>query len=61
MEFQDILKQLRKDKNLTQLELANAINYSESIIRKWESGNKKPSFDALIALSKFFIWNFRIY
>ena len=54
MEFQDILKQLRIEKNLTQEEFAKKIGYGYATVRYWESGVKKPSFDALIALSKFF-------
>ena len=52
--YNKIIRQLRNDKNLTQVQLAEAIGYSESMVRKWESGKKKPGFDALIALSKFF-------
>ena len=71
--YNEVIRQLRKEKNLTQQQLANAIGYSESMVRKWESGKKKPGFDALIALSKFFgvpvgyvmgvedWWNFKIY
>ncbi len=54
MEFKDILKDLRIEKGLTQEQLAKEINFSLSIVNKWENGKKKPSIDAIIILSKYF-------
>ncbi len=54
MEFKDILKDLRTEKGLTQEQLAKDINFSMSIVNKWENGKKNPSVQALKILSKYF-------
>ena len=54
MEFKDILKDLRMEKGLTQEELAKQINFSLSVVNKWEDGKKNPSVDAIKVLAKFF-------
>ncbi|NLJ20294.1 MAG: helix-turn-helix transcriptional regulator [Bacteroidales bacterium] len=54
MEFNDKLQQLRKQKNLTQEELAEALYVSRTAISKWESGRGYPSIDSLKAISKLF-------
>ncbi len=55
MEFKDILKDLRKEKGLTQEQLAKEINFSLSIINKWENGKKLPNYNALRILADFFV------
>ena len=54
MEFNEKLQQLRKQKEITQEELAEAIYVSRTAISKWESGRGYPSIDSLKALSNFF-------
>lgn len=54
MEFNEKLQQLRKQKEITQEELAEAIYVSRTAISKWESGRGYPSIDSLKSLSKFF-------
>lgn len=54
MEFKDALKQLRKDKNMSQQQLANEIYVSRSVIAKWENGLGLPSENSLEALMKYF-------
>ena len=54
MEFNEKLQQLRKQKEITQEELAAAIFVSRTAISKWESGRGYPSIDSLKALSNFF-------
>lgn len=54
MEFQEKLQQLRKQKGLTQEELAEALYVSRTAISKWESGRGYPSIDSLKAIAKFF-------
>lgn len=54
MEFNEKLVQLRKSKNMTQDELAEALYVSRAAVSKWESGRGLPSIDSLKDISKFF-------
>ena len=54
MEFNEKLQELRKQKGLTQEELAQALYVSRTAISKWESGRGYPNIDSLKQLSKFF-------
>lgn len=54
MEFNEKLQHLRKQKEITQEELAAAIYVSRTAVSKWESGRGYPSIDSLKALSEFF-------
>ncbi len=54
MEFNEKLQELRKQKGLTQEELAEKLYVSRAAISKWESGRGYPSIDSLKAISKFF-------
>ncbi len=54
MEFGEKLQKLRKDRGLTQEELAEALYVSRTAISKWESGRGYPSIDSLKEISKYF-------
>lgn len=54
MEFSEKLQQLRKNKGLTQEELAQALFVSRTAVSKWESGRGYPSIDSSKAIAKFF-------
>lgn len=54
MEFCEKLQELRKQKHLTQEELAQVIFVSRTAISKWESGRGLPNIESLKAISKFF-------
>ena len=54
MEFSEKLQTLRKQKELTQEELAQALFVSRTAISKWESGKGYPSIDSLKEISKYF-------
>ncbi len=54
MEFNKKLQELRKQKGLTQEELAESLYVSRTAISKWESGRGYPSIDSLKAIAKFF-------
>ena len=54
MEFGEKLQELRKSKDLTQEELAEALYVSRTAISKWESNRGYPSIDSLKEISKFF-------
>lgn len=48
------LKELRKEKSLTQKQVAKIINKSETGYASWEQGLAEPSINDLIALSSFY-------
>lgn len=54
MEFNKKLQELRKQKGLTQEELADVLFVSRTAISKWESGRGYPNIDSLKAIAKFF-------
>lgn len=54
MEFHEKLQELRKNRGLTQEELAEALYVSRTAISKWESGRGYPNIDSLKEISKFF-------
>ena len=54
MEFNEKLQELRKQKGLTQVELAELLYVSRTAISKWESGRGFPNIESLKAISKFF-------
>ena len=54
MEFNEKLQELRKQKGLTQEELADCLYVSRTAVSKWESGRGYPSIDSLKAIAKFF-------
>ena len=45
---------LRKKSNLTQLQLAEKLNYSDKAISKWEKGEALPNINVLMALADFY-------
>jgi len=45
---------LRKEKGLTQLELAEAMEVSRQAVSKWETGGALPSMENLLGLSKLY-------
>ena len=54
MEFNEKLQELRKQRGLTQEELAASLYVSRTAISKWESGRGYPNIDSLKAIAKFF-------
>ena len=54
MELNEKLQELRKNKGLTQEELAAALYVSRTSVSKWESGRGLPSIDSLKQISAFF-------
>ena len=54
MEFNEKLQNLRKQRGLTQEELAEKLYVSRTAISKWESGRGYPNIESLKAISKFF-------
>lgn len=54
MEFHEKLQVLRKEKGLTQEELAQILFVSRAAVSKWESGRGYPNIDSLKAIAKYF-------
>ena len=54
MEFSEKLQELRKNKGLTQEELAEILYVSRTAVSKWESGRGYPNIESLKEISKFF-------
>lgn len=54
MEFHEKLQALRRQKGLTQEELAAELFVSRTAVSKWESGRGYPSIDSLKAISGFY-------
>ena len=50
----DELKRLRKERGLTQVELAEKLNLSQSTIASWENGKRRPDLDLLPIIADFF-------
>ena len=54
MEFNEKLQELRKNRGLTQEELAESLYVSRTAVSKWESGRGYPNIESLKEISKFF-------
>ena len=54
MIFSEKLYKLRKNKGLSQEQLAEQLLISRQAISKWESGTAMPESDKLLAISRFF-------
>ena len=52
--FSERLKKLRKEKGMTQAELADALGISTPTVIMWENGKRKPQFEMLEKLSEVF-------
>ena len=54
MEFHEKIQELRKQKGLTQEELAESLFVSRTAVSKWEQGRGYPNIESLKAIAKFF-------
>ena len=54
MLFQDTLKELRKNKGISQYDLAEALNISRSVVAKWETGLTLPNEENVKLLMEYF-------
>ena len=52
--FGDIIKQLRKSRNLNQVQLADYLGVSKQTVSNWENNNILPSIDMLVKVATFF-------
>lgn len=49
----NILKELRKEKNVTQEEIAKEINITQRAYAFYEKGDREPSIETLIKLAEY--------
>ena len=54
MEFSERIYQLRKEKNMTQQELADQLGVSHQAVSRWEMCTARPEIESLTAMSKIF-------
>ncbi|MBQ9103895.1 MAG: helix-turn-helix transcriptional regulator [Clostridia bacterium] len=54
MEFKNRLRELRIEKNVSQVEIAKLLNMSKMAISHWEKGNSEPCIEQLKILAKYF-------
>ena len=54
MTLQERIKLIRKEKNVTQKQVAESIGTNERVIRNYEIGARKPDYDMLNALADYF-------
>ena len=52
--FSKAFKKLRSEHNLTQSELAEALNLKKSTISMYENGNRQPNFETLELIADYF-------
>jgi len=53
-EIYNHIEKLRKDNNMTQVDLAKRLGVSRSAVNAWEMGVRKPHIDHIVALAKVF-------
>lgn len=54
MNIGERIKDLRTEKNISQMELSKATGLSQSAIARWELNKSEPTASAIIVLAKFF-------
>ena len=52
--FPERLKQLRKERGMTQLDLAAALNVSSGTVAMWETGASEPDHETILRLAELF-------
>lgn len=52
--FCEAIKQLRKEKNLSQQEIANYLQITRQAYSNYENGKREPDYETLLKLSEFF-------
>lgn len=52
--FSKRLKELRKNKNITQIDLANALGVTAGAVGLWETGKRLPDIETVLKIAKFF-------
>lgn len=56
MAFNEMVREARLDREMTQEQLARALDKSHSTIQKWEGGTAEPSYQEFRRLCEYFGW-----
>ena len=54
MDFGIRIKDLRRERKITQTELAKALGCSQSMVAQWEAHKNKPTEDFIVKTANFF-------
>ena len=54
-----LLQTLRKEKGITQEQLAEQVGVTRRTVSRWETGSNMPDLDVLIELSDFYVVDLR--
>jgi len=54
MNWNEVLRALREDKDFTQKEMAQILNTTQRTISNWENGRNQPPYEILIKYAKIF-------
>lgn len=54
MHFIEEIKMIMTERGLTQQKLADALGVNQTTVGQWLAGNKKPSYDNILAIYKKF-------
>jgi len=54
MEFNEVLRKLRKSRSLSQAALSEKLGVSKSLVGSYETGERKPSYEALENIADYF-------
>lgn len=54
MKFAKMLKEIRTEKGITQMQLAAELNVTDAAVRGWENREREPSYEILCKLAKIF-------
>lgn len=52
--FAQRLRELRRERGLTQIQLAQKLNVSNGTVGMWETGKREPDFETITRLATFF-------
>ena len=52
--FKERLKGLREDRDLTQLEVAQALNITRAALANYEQGTREPDIELLVKIANYF-------
>jgi transcriptional regulator with XRE-family HTH domain len=54
MEFGKVLRELRKEHDMTQKQLASKLNVTDTAVRCWENKGNEPPYKTLCEIAKIF-------